>query len=57
MPLQVATIDVSGASTLKARVSATLGGSVSGASTALITGSPTSTVAVSGASDLRLGQP
>jgi hypothetical protein len=57
VPLQTAAIDISGASTLKARVASTLSGSVSGASTALITGHPASTATPSGASTITFDVP
>ena len=58
LPLTSATIDLSGASTLRASVSTTLIGMLSGGSTATITGTPSSDgVSTSGASELIKGAP
>lgn len=57
VPLNTLSVDVSGASTVKARVSTTLEGAVSGASQLTITGTPTARVTESGASTVTLGAP
>lgn len=57
VPLSALTVDASGASTVKARVSSTLDGSASGASLVRVTGTPTSQVVNSGASTVTLNAP